>query len=341
MLRVYTYMPPEGRDADRAELPGRALAGQGERRDHPGRGVRRGLDRPRLALGHAHLPDRLRGRAARARQLDDRRHRRRPGRRLELHRRAREVRGRPGDEVRRARRRDRRRRGGEGGARTSPSTCRSRSSRTSPASRRRPARRWATPARSSPARPAPPRRRRTRSRRSAIKVGTTPTEVAELVVAAASELRGRERGVTPGQSRVGHARVSARKSTCASKRRRTVEPVGGRLRRRCGSVSRKRAPRGELSTVASPPCARAASRTIARPRPAPGFERAPPSGRSGRRSAATSSSAIPGPWSATTTSPSRTVTSIGAPAGLYLTALSSRFEHGALEQHRIGPHGGR
>ena len=30
---------PEGRHADRAELPGRALAGEGERRDHPGRGV--------------------------------------------------------------------------------------------------------------------------------------------------------------------------------------------------------------------------------------------------------------------------------------------------------------
>ena len=39
MLRVYTYVRPEGRDADRAELPGRALAGQGERRDHPGRGL--------------------------------------------------------------------------------------------------------------------------------------------------------------------------------------------------------------------------------------------------------------------------------------------------------------
>ena len=31
--------PAEGRDADRAELPGRALARQGERRDHPGRGL--------------------------------------------------------------------------------------------------------------------------------------------------------------------------------------------------------------------------------------------------------------------------------------------------------------
>ena len=62
--------PPEGRDADRPELPGRALAGQGERRDHPGRGLQGRLDRPRLALRHADVPDRLRGRPARARQLD-------------------------------------------------------------------------------------------------------------------------------------------------------------------------------------------------------------------------------------------------------------------------------
>ena len=70
--------PRPRRDADRAELPGRALARAGQRRDHPGRGVRAGPRRPRLALGHAHLPDRQRARPARDRQLDDRRHRRRP-----------------------------------------------------------------------------------------------------------------------------------------------------------------------------------------------------------------------------------------------------------------------
>ena len=48
-----------------------------------------GNDRPRLPLGDAHVPDRPRADAARARQLDDRRDRRRPGRRLVLHRRAR------------------------------------------------------------------------------------------------------------------------------------------------------------------------------------------------------------------------------------------------------------
>ena len=35
---------------------------------------------------------------------------------------------------------------------------------------------------------------------------------------------------------------------------------------------------------------------------------------------------MPGPWSCTMTSPPRTLTSIGAPGGLYLTAFSSRFE---------------
>ena len=37
MLRIYTYIRAQGRDDARPELPGRALAGQGERRDHPGR----------------------------------------------------------------------------------------------------------------------------------------------------------------------------------------------------------------------------------------------------------------------------------------------------------------
>ena len=72
--------PRARRDDDRPELPRRALARQGQRRDHPGRGLRRRARRARLPLGHAHLPDRQRARPARDRQLDDRRHRRRPGR---------------------------------------------------------------------------------------------------------------------------------------------------------------------------------------------------------------------------------------------------------------------
>ena len=91
MLRVYNYIRPKGITMLGPELPGRALAGQGERRDHPGRDLPRGPDRRRLALGHAHVPDRPRADAARARQLDDRRHRRRPGRRLVLHRHPRSV----------------------------------------------------------------------------------------------------------------------------------------------------------------------------------------------------------------------------------------------------------
>ena len=105
-----------GRDvrAHRAELPGRALAGEGERRDHPGGDLPRGGDRARLALGDAHVPDRPRAHAARARQLDDRRDRRRPRRRLVVPRDPRPVRGRSADGAGRHGRGDRRRRGGEG-----------------------------------------------------------------------------------------------------------------------------------------------------------------------------------------------------------------------------------
>ena len=63
-------------------------------------------------------------------------------------------------------------------AETSPS----RSSPTSRASPRLRARRWATRARSSPAPRAPPRPRPRRSRRKGVRVGRTPTEVAELAV---------------------------------------------------------------------------------------------------------------------------------------------------------------
>ena len=69
----------------------------------------------------------------------------------------------------------------EKAARFIESACRSRCSPTSPASPRRPARPWATRARSSPARRAPRRRRRRRSRPVGDPVGTTPTEVAQLV----------------------------------------------------------------------------------------------------------------------------------------------------------------
>ena len=49
---------------------------------------------------------------------------------------------------------------------------------------------------------------------------------------------------------------------------------GARIQAVVGSASLKRAPEVVLSALAVPPCASAASRTMARPRPAPGFERA-------------------------------------------------------------------
>ena len=88
--------------------------------------------------GHADVPDRPRADAARPRQLDDRRHRRRPGRRLVLHRRPRALRGRRRDRVRRDGRRDRRRRGGEGGRVHRGRDDEARRRATSPASPRRP-----------------------------------------------------------------------------------------------------------------------------------------------------------------------------------------------------------
>jgi succinyl-CoA synthetase alpha subunit len=65
--------------ADRPQLPGRALAGQGERGHHPGRLLQGGQRRRGLTLGDAGLSDRKRDRPARLRQLVDRGHRRRSG----------------------------------------------------------------------------------------------------------------------------------------------------------------------------------------------------------------------------------------------------------------------
>ena len=42
MLRLSAYLRAQGRDDDRPELPRRALAREGERGDHPGRGLPRG-----------------------------------------------------------------------------------------------------------------------------------------------------------------------------------------------------------------------------------------------------------------------------------------------------------
>ena len=45
MLRIHAYVRRPRRHAARPELPRRAVAGQGERRDHPRRDLHRRLDR--------------------------------------------------------------------------------------------------------------------------------------------------------------------------------------------------------------------------------------------------------------------------------------------------------
>ena len=86
MLRVYWKAKDAGVRLIGPNCPGVLSPRQGERRDHPGPVLRPGLDRRRLEVGHADLPDRQRAQAGRRRQLLDRRHRRRPDRRLGLHR---------------------------------------------------------------------------------------------------------------------------------------------------------------------------------------------------------------------------------------------------------------
>ena len=70
-LRVYNTAqarPPE-HAPDRTQLPRHPLAGQGQRRHHPGVLLQAGQRRRRLALGHADLPDRQRAGPRRLRQL--------------------------------------------------------------------------------------------------------------------------------------------------------------------------------------------------------------------------------------------------------------------------------
>ena len=73
--RAARLQPPAARwlETDRAELPGHPLARQGERGDHPRAVLQGGQRRARVALRHAHLPDRQRAGPARLRQLVDRR----------------------------------------------------------------------------------------------------------------------------------------------------------------------------------------------------------------------------------------------------------------------------
>ena len=98
-LKLYNTIKRDhpGTTRHRAELPGHPVAGQGERRHHPGVVLQAGQRRRRLPLRHADLPDRQRAGPEGLRQLVDRRHRRRPGPGLVVHRHHRPVRGRSPD----------------------------------------------------------------------------------------------------------------------------------------------------------------------------------------------------------------------------------------------------
>jgi succinyl-CoA synthetase alpha subunit len=103
MLRIYNYIRPRGITMLGPNCPGALSPGKANVGIIPAEG-----DRPRLALRDADVSDRPRADPARARQLDDRRYRGRSRRRLLVHRRAREVRGRRRDRGRRPGRRNRR-----------------------------------------------------------------------------------------------------------------------------------------------------------------------------------------------------------------------------------------
>ena len=89
MLRVYNYIRPQGVTMIGPNCPGVLSPGKANVGIIPAEIFREGAIGLVSPLGHADLPDRPRADPARARQLDDRRHRRRPGRRLVVHRRPR------------------------------------------------------------------------------------------------------------------------------------------------------------------------------------------------------------------------------------------------------------
>ena len=154
---VYGYVRARGVTLLGPELPGRALARPRERRHHPGAGVRRGPHRPRVPLA-ARSPTRSArsspsaGSATRRSSASAATRSSASASSTSLER----FEADPdtdlvvmvgeigGDEEEKA------------AAFIGDAHARSRWSPTSPGSRRRPARRWATPARSSPARRAPP-----------------------------------------------------------------------------------------------------------------------------------------------------------------------------------------
>ena len=93
MLRVHTYLRGKGVTMIGPNCPGVLSPGKANVGIIPAEIFSEGCDRARLPLRDAHVPDRARAHAARPWELDDRGDRWRSRRRLLLHRRAREVRG--------------------------------------------------------------------------------------------------------------------------------------------------------------------------------------------------------------------------------------------------------
>ena len=86
MLDVYAYVRSRGVTLLGPNCPGALSPEVASVGIIPTKVFKQGPGRPRLALGHADVPDRQRARPGRRRQLDDRRHRRRPDRGLVVHR---------------------------------------------------------------------------------------------------------------------------------------------------------------------------------------------------------------------------------------------------------------
>ena len=271
--RHASHLPPRAAargHAARPQLPRRALAGRRQRRHHPGAGVRRGpiglvsrsgtltyqigKELADAGLGNSTIVG-IGGDPIVGMSFID-----------VLERFEADADDRPGRDGRR----DRRRRGGEGGGVHRRAHAARRSSPTSPASRRLPARRWATPARSSPARPGPPQAKKDALEARGVRVGSSPTEAAQLAAdARCARLDLAGMGQISFTRGVPSADLLPVDDLAGRGRRRFETDAAGalavrarRLSRRCGS--------GSASATASTPDRVVAVQRLARGRRLPG-----------------------------------------------------------------------